>query len=263
MLSIDEFEQTCSLLLSHPWRFAKTMPQNPHWYTLRKQWQDSEFDLVVQTMRSVGYTEYYQGRPYTMFNVNDMKYWTMGAPLKATILINRKVIGLPHDYDKIASVYDDLFTDEASRAEDATLFAMIPQADNVLDIGCGTGLFLEHRRPAAYTGVDPSAMMLNRLAQKFNGVSTVRAKFEDFYGGRYDLIVALFGAASYVTPSALERVPAMLTPGGSYFLMFYRPDYVPVTHTKSGVFPLRFNGKSIAVPGAVQEFGNYLIVTGP
>ena len=73
MLSIDEFEQTCSLLLSHPWRFAKTMPQNPHWYTLRKEWQDSEFDLVVQTMRRVGYSEYYQGRPYTMFNVNDMK----------------------------------------------------------------------------------------------------------------------------------------------------------------------------------------------
>lgn len=263
MLSYDEFQETCGLLLRHPWRFAKTMPHNPHWYTLRKEWRDEEFVRVVQTMRRVGYTEYYQGRRYTMFNVNNMKYWTMGAPLRETILINRKVITLPSDYDRIASVYDDLFSDETSKAEDAALFDLIPQADNVLDVGCGTGLFLEHRRPASYTGVDPSGKMLERLAAKFNDASTVRTKFEDFHGGKYDLVVSLFGAASYVTPAALERIPAMLAPGGSYFLMFYRPGYSPVTYAKAGVSMAHFDGGHLAIDGNVQEFGNFVIVTGP
>lgn len=263
MIDYQEFQETCALLLQHPWRFAKTMPHNPHWYTLRKEWQDSEFDRVVKTMRRHGYIELYGGRKYTMFNVNDMKYWTMGAPLAATILVNRKVISLPAPYDPIAKVYDDLFSDEASRAEDAALFDMLPQSDSVLDIGCGTGIFLEHRQPAGYTGIDPSRAMIDRFVTKFGDGKTVCTKFEDFYGGKYDLIVSLFGSASYIEPAALERIPAMLKPGGSYFLMFFRPGYVPVTYIKSGVFVNHFSGLPQSLPGTVREFGNFLIVTGP
>jgi hypothetical protein len=33
-----------------------------------------------------------EGRFYIMLNIDDMKYWTMGAPVEETILINRKYL---------------------------------------------------------------------------------------------------------------------------------------------------------------------------
>jgi hypothetical protein len=44
----------------------------------------------VEKIRRYGYEEIYEGRSYTMLNIDDMKYWTMGAPVAETILINRK-----------------------------------------------------------------------------------------------------------------------------------------------------------------------------
>jgi hypothetical protein len=31
-------------------------------------------------------------RTYTMLNTDDMKYWTMGAPVAETVMINRKCL---------------------------------------------------------------------------------------------------------------------------------------------------------------------------
>ena len=35
-----DFDEAARELLSKEYRFAKTMPQIPHWYTLRKNWPD-------------------------------------------------------------------------------------------------------------------------------------------------------------------------------------------------------------------------------
>ena len=87
------------LLESHDWIFAKTMPQNPHWYTLRRDWgNDEDFDMTVQFIRENGYTERWpdpvRGSPYTVLDLNGFHYWTMGAPIPDTILINRKPLVL-------------------------------------------------------------------------------------------------------------------------------------------------------------------------
>ena len=74
------------------WRFAKTMPKIPHWYTLRKNADNREFDNAVQFIRAFGYDDWYWGKKYKAINVKGFKYWTMGAPIKKTILINRKEI---------------------------------------------------------------------------------------------------------------------------------------------------------------------------
>lgn len=80
-------------LLAARWIFAKTMPESPHFYTLRREWErDEDFLEVVQAIRRYGYLEVYKGLRYTMLNVNGWKYWTMGAPLPQTILINRKAL---------------------------------------------------------------------------------------------------------------------------------------------------------------------------
>jgi hypothetical protein len=77
------------------WIFAKTMPHNPHHYTLRETWAadaSPSFDDVVMFIREHGYREKYSKTWYTLMNANGCKYWTMGSPLAETILINRKLL---------------------------------------------------------------------------------------------------------------------------------------------------------------------------
>ena len=90
------------LLKNNRWVFAKTMPKNPHWYTLRKEWvSDEDFVNVVTWMRKFGYNHFFFERKYTIITINKVQYWTMGAPINLsnephTILINKAVIGNDH-----------------------------------------------------------------------------------------------------------------------------------------------------------------------
>ena len=87
-----------ALLEAHPWTFARTMPKNPHEYTLRKTWEhDQEFVQVVLYIRTHGKVEWwpdaYSGRAYVYLDLGGWHYWTMGDPVAQTILINRKKLG--------------------------------------------------------------------------------------------------------------------------------------------------------------------------
>lgn len=266
-----EFESIAESLLQQRWIFAKTMPENPHWYTLRKEWNTHSlsFNDTVMFMRQNGYKEKFKKTWYSMFDINDMKYWTMGAPLRQTILINRthKKNNNKHTsfYDQISSVYDNCFTDNASIQENNDIFAMIPEADTVLDIGCGTGLFLDYRKisPEKYTGIDPSSGMLTQFIKKHEAYqkSIIQTNFESFYHkGRYDLVVSLFGSPNYIDPLAFTRIPRLLNAEGKYFLMFYKPEYTPAICLRSHV-NIPHIPTNIMVPGTVKEYHNFLIVT--
>jgi hypothetical protein len=69
------------------------MPQRPHWYALRRENPQDDFDGFVMFIREHGYGEEYEGRRYVKFDVDGWSYWTMGAPPSETILINRAVRG--------------------------------------------------------------------------------------------------------------------------------------------------------------------------
>lgn len=127
------FERIGMLLQQQEWIFAKTMPQNPHFYTLRKKWAvDSEFVWVVEQIRLQGYKQKYGKTWYTVLDLNGHFFWTMGCPIltlddptlqfRGTVLINRKRgsgLSLAVPYDAIAARYDELFQDPASLAEKA------------------------------------------------------------------------------------------------------------------------------------------------
>lgn len=78
------------LLKYAPFQFAKTMPDNPHFYTLKKKWKGKEeFEALVQFIRDHGTVEIFRGWPYTCYYAHGYKYWTMGDPVPETTLINR------------------------------------------------------------------------------------------------------------------------------------------------------------------------------
>lgn len=254
-----------SLIEESDWIFAKTMPQWPHHYTLRKNWRSVlDFEEVVQFIRDHGYAEKFHRSWYTRLDVNGLKYWSMGAPLPITILINRAVIDAPSPYDDIASIYDDLWSSPWALSENEEVIQAVGYTGgSVLDIGCGTGLFLDYVKPDEYLGIDPSREMLARLLTKHPGAETICTTFESFYTPRrFDLIVGLFASPSYITPSAFARLPAKMTPGGRYFLMFYRPGYVPETH-KAVAADLPFHCHDpLLLPGQVSRIGNFDVVQG-
>jgi hypothetical protein len=85
-----------------PWQFAKTMPQWPHEYTVR-EWRpdlEREFFRFVELIRRDG-----QVKPWprdapvpryqlTYLEIGGSEYWSMGAPVRDTTVINRAL--LPH-----------------------------------------------------------------------------------------------------------------------------------------------------------------------
>ena len=100
------YDEVAAILESKPYRFARTMPECPHWYTLWKSWTadgtedawtdelDRLWGRVVGYIRMHGVPELYvapQGHRWweTYLYANEWKYWTMGRPVENTILINR------------------------------------------------------------------------------------------------------------------------------------------------------------------------------
>lgn len=73
------------------WRISK---DGSHQYTLAS-WEpllSEVFKKFVIHIRQHGYIDKFFGVEYTYFNMGDYQYWSMGAPLEETILINRAKI---------------------------------------------------------------------------------------------------------------------------------------------------------------------------
>jgi hypothetical protein len=91
-MSADEIT---SFIEAHTWKFAKTMPFSPHSYVVKENGRDPrEFERFVVTIRRHGYRTRYGKSYYTVLDhpTEDgtvSKFWTMGAPLNRTIIINR------------------------------------------------------------------------------------------------------------------------------------------------------------------------------
>jgi hypothetical protein len=86
-MTIDELRE---FVRTSPWKFASTMPEIPHEYTLRvKSPDEKNFERVVLYIRQAGYRAEFGSATYTYLDIDGWKYWTMGAALGETILINR------------------------------------------------------------------------------------------------------------------------------------------------------------------------------
>lgn len=217
------------------WRFAKTMPESPHWYTVKKDSDDTSFVNMVKYIRSNGEKKEYGGSTYTYFHLNGFKYWTMFASDEATTIINRAYVEDQADYDKIALQYDSWYIDEKSLSENRIIAGLLGTLQgNTLDIGCGTGL-LQAITPinGKYTGIDPSLEML-KIASSIHGNRNrtyYKTTFEDFYPGdiKYDNVIGLFSCSYIENP---KEILNCWNGSGKLFLMFFNKGYTPVSHSK-------------------------------
>ena len=73
------------------WTFAKTMPWAPHEYIVRGKCPltEEEFVYFVNMQRNYGKVERWGKYITPYLYIDDYKYWTMGAPVEETIVINR------------------------------------------------------------------------------------------------------------------------------------------------------------------------------
>lgn len=262
----------------------------PHRYVVRgKQVDDPLFTDMVRLIRQYGTPgNFHTSYVLIYWIVDGERFWTMGGTLDETIIINRaasdQVYGRqtapttvsPHVsvYDRIAPDYDARYRDRASRLDDLEvarrLLTIAPDWPRVLDVGAGTGLFLDLLGPdlavdaESYVAVDPSQAMLNELVRKHPWVRHVHpTPFEDTgVDGKTDLVVALYGAASYLPPDAVERIPSLLSPDGRALLMFYAPGYLPDIHTETPPTAEPARKAAEALPGAqVDTLGSFTVVT--
>lgn len=74
---------------SSRWTFASTMPVWPHEYLVRDRVDGKAFEDLVRHIRTHGFEGRFYKKPITYFAEGGLLYWTMGAPIERTTIINR------------------------------------------------------------------------------------------------------------------------------------------------------------------------------
>jgi hypothetical protein len=215
------------------WTFAKTMKDAPHEYVVRdKTLADPDFERAVRVIRRYGEPGKFYARTniYLVDPISGLRWWTMGAPLDKTIIINQAVASQtygrqdapstandPSPWDALAADWDvvNAYVEETDVVRRALTKRLGAYAPRMVDVGAGTGRVLDMAvtHPALYTAVDSSQAMLNELVRKtarqFKYVPRIIAgRIEDHLDevGRPELTTMLFGAAEYVDFAAVETL---------------------------------------------------------
>lgn len=71
------------------WTYAKTMPAWPHEYIVRARVDENLFEQLVHHIRANGCEAPFYDEKFIFFEEGGMLYWTMGAAVNETTIINR------------------------------------------------------------------------------------------------------------------------------------------------------------------------------
>lgn len=271
-LTPDEEQFLRNCFSTRQWRWATTMKGIPHEYIVRAscKLRYSTFDRIVVLQRECGKHERWGNYNFPYVYVDGYKYWTMGSDVEETIIINRQRIF--NIYDSVAETYDQKMAcqrrNDLSKRVEEYLWGALQYANHVLDIGCGTGHFLDmfEAEPNMYVGVDPSMAMLSKLAMKHEGYanSICNKAFEELVKvPSYSLAVGLYGSPSYIMKQYTPRIRQYAT---RYFLMYFMPDVSNVVfdQLQQKFFPLNYTKEELngIFPGAlITEDDGFYIVT--
>lgn len=129
-------------------------------------------------------------------------------------------------YEQMAHVYDLLYSFKDYAADTRVLLRLLrgrlrPPGKRLLEVGCGTGLYLEHlRKRFDVVGLDLEPAMLRAARRRVPGVPLHRADMRDFdLGSEFDLVLCLFSTIGYARNrrelrAALRCMARHLAPGG-------------------------------------------------
>jgi ubiquinone/menaquinone biosynthesis C-methylase UbiE len=99
------------------------------------------------------------------------------------------------DYDEIAPAYDRRYVEHEYPGIFATLRKFVGDTGRVLEVGCGTGHWLEQMRSwgCRVSGLEPSAQMLERAAARKLDAELVRGRAESlpFPDASFDRVVCV------------------------------------------------------------------------
>lgn len=74
------------------WRFAKSMPTMPHWYTVRDtddEYLNALYETLYYYIRDNHYIKVFKGRKYKYCDIGEYSYWIMSDYLQTSKIINR------------------------------------------------------------------------------------------------------------------------------------------------------------------------------
>jgi hypothetical protein len=74
---------------SEQWTFARTMPEWPHEYIVRGRVDDALFERLVAHIQTHGSEGRFYAKTLVYFEEAGRVYWSMGAPLEETTIVNR------------------------------------------------------------------------------------------------------------------------------------------------------------------------------
>jgi hypothetical protein len=79
-----------SFVNQEKWTFAKTYAATwPHEYIVRDRVDEDLFVRLVWHIRTYGYEGRFYRKSITYFDEDGLVYWTMGAPIEETTIVNR------------------------------------------------------------------------------------------------------------------------------------------------------------------------------
>ena len=86
-----EWDKLRSMIARCQWTYAKTMPFAPHEYIVKDKCPltSEEFEYFVSMQREHGVKERWGKYNHPYLYIDDYKYWSMGAPMEETTVINR------------------------------------------------------------------------------------------------------------------------------------------------------------------------------
>jgi hypothetical protein len=94
-----------SFLERFEFKFAKTMPEIPHWYTVRTAENEADYVELFLTIQREGVDEKFGRRVYRYWRPGDgFKYWTMTTEVARSQVINRAEV----EPDDDAKLLDDI-----------------------------------------------------------------------------------------------------------------------------------------------------------
>jgi SAM-dependent methyltransferase len=136
----------------------------------------------------------------------------------------------PPRQDELARAYHQADYDSSEEANDAALAYIkaiaatldrLPQRDSALEIGTGTGIFLDHLKGAGFktlVGVEPSRAAIDAApAHRRAWIRESIFKAEDFSPASFDLICCFMTMEHVLDPGLIARsAMQLLRPGGAF-----------------------------------------------